>query len=124
MKTVFTYLLALAFLLNAGGKLFIYFNFLINQDYIAQNLCENKEKPELKCNGKCQLVKELSKEEKKEKKENKQKFEDNSYYFFCSFDDIVEVNPVFFEKREHTNGSVQSRLVGHVSKVFHPPTIS
>lgn len=32
-----------------------------NKEYIAQNLCENKEKIELECNGKCYLNKELSK---------------------------------------------------------------
>lgn len=32
-----------------------------NQDYIASELCENKEKPQLHCNGKCYLKKQLNK---------------------------------------------------------------
>lgn len=123
VKTVFTYLLTVSFLMNVGGKMVIYVDFLINQEYIAKNLCENKDKPMLQCNGKCQLVKELAKEEKKEKKEDKQKFEDNTTYFFCSFEPLVVSNTVFIEKREHTCATVQSRRAGHVTKVFHPPTL-
>ena len=124
MKTIFAYILTLAFVLNAGGKIFIYLDFLINQEYIAKNLCENKDKPVLKCNGKCHLAKELAKEEKKEKKETKQKFEDTINYYFCSLDEVIELNTVYFEKREHTNATIQAKLVGYVAKVFHPPTLS
>lgn len=124
MKTIFAYILTLAFVLNAGGKIFIYLDFLINQDYIAKNLCENKDKPVLKCNGKCHLAKELAKEEKKEKKETKQKFEDTNNYYFCSLENVMELNTVYFEKREHTHATIQAKLVGYVAKVFHPPTLS
>jgi hypothetical protein len=40
-----------------------YVEYLVNQDYIAEFLCINKEKPELQCNGKCHLVKELEKQQ-------------------------------------------------------------
>ena len=36
-------------------------NYYINYDYIVAELCENKAKPVLKCNGKCHLTKELKK---------------------------------------------------------------
>lgn len=34
-----------------------------NKSYIAQNLCENRDKPALKCCGKCYLRKQLAKTE-------------------------------------------------------------
>lgn len=37
-------------------------DYMANYDYIVNTLCENKDKPELKCNGKCHLSKELAKE--------------------------------------------------------------
>ena len=37
--------------------------FAINQDYIAEFLCINKEKPEMQCNGKCHLFKEVEKQQ-------------------------------------------------------------
>lgn len=38
-----------------------YVNYIANYDYIANELCENKDAPELECNGKCYLAKEITK---------------------------------------------------------------
>ncbi len=42
----------------------------INKDYISKYLCENKDRPELKCQGKCYLMQKLKKSaaEKEEQK--------------------------------------------------------
>ncbi|WP_298556447.1 hypothetical protein [uncultured Algibacter sp.] len=40
-----------------------YVEYVLNQDYIADFLCINKDKPELQCNGKCHLVKEIKKQQ-------------------------------------------------------------
>jgi len=37
-------------------------DYMANYDYIVNTLCENRDKPELECNGKCHLTKELAKE--------------------------------------------------------------
>lgn len=37
-------------------------SFVIHQDEIAEELCENRMQPELLCNGKCYLKKELAKQ--------------------------------------------------------------
>jgi len=37
-------------------------DYAINYDYIVNVLCENKDKPEMQCNGKCYLTKELAEE--------------------------------------------------------------
>jgi hypothetical protein len=42
-------------------------NYTINQDYISEFLCINKNKPELNCNGKCFLAKEIQKQNETEK---------------------------------------------------------
>lgn len=39
----------------------------INFSYIANVLCENRDKPEMHCNGKCHLRKELEKDQQQEK---------------------------------------------------------
>lgn len=43
--------------------------YALHRDYIAQNLCENRDTPELQCNGKCHLQKEVQQQEKKEQQE-------------------------------------------------------
>lgn len=37
-------------------------DYMVNYDYIVNTLCENKDKPEMECNGKCHLSQELAKE--------------------------------------------------------------
>lgn len=37
-----------------------YVDYYMNYDYIAEQLCENRNKPVLACNGKCYLSKELA----------------------------------------------------------------
>ncbi|EDO25943.1 predicted protein, partial [Nematostella vectensis] len=43
----------------------------INKDYIAAELCENKDKPELQCAGKCYLKKQIDKVEESGDTEDK-----------------------------------------------------
>jgi hypothetical protein len=39
-------------------------DYLINKDYIAKNLCVNRDKPKSCCKGKCHMVKQLQKTNK------------------------------------------------------------
>lgn len=41
--------------------------YAVNYDYIVEKLCENKDKPEMECNGKCYLTKQLAEEAAGEK---------------------------------------------------------
>jgi hypothetical protein len=41
--------------------------YVVNYDYIATVLCENKDKPMMHCNGKCHLMKELAKNAEEDK---------------------------------------------------------
>lgn len=40
---------------------FVYLDFELRKEYIIQNLCENRFKPQLHCDGKCYLSKQLHK---------------------------------------------------------------
>jgi len=52
--------------------LFVYLGFEANQRYIAKELCENRDKPQLHCNGKCYLMKKLKQAQEKEQKQERQ----------------------------------------------------
>jgi hypothetical protein len=41
--------------------------FKANQEYIARTLCINKQKPKLKCGGRCQLMKKMAAEQNDQK---------------------------------------------------------
>ena len=59
-------------LMNQWGAVAYY---RVNQDYIAKNLCENRDKPMLNCNGQCYLAKQLKAAEEKEQKSNAERLE-------------------------------------------------
>jgi hypothetical protein len=47
--------------------------FKLNRDYIAKVLCENRERPQMHCNGKCYLAKKLKQQQEKQDKETSEK---------------------------------------------------
>ncbi|WP_417885779.1 hypothetical protein [Zunongwangia sp.] len=58
--------------------------YVLNYNYISQELCVNKDRPELACNGKCYLMKSLanaSDKKSQSKKENTRKKLDISLLF-------------------------------------------
>lgn len=48
--------------------------YVVLYDYIRNELCVNKDKPELKCNGKCHLKKEMAKASDSENTKEKHRF--------------------------------------------------
>ena len=61
MIKIFAIFLSLSILVLSSSKTFILLNYSINKEYIAKNLCENRNKPEKNCCGKCYLRKQLHK---------------------------------------------------------------
>lgn len=52
--------LIILILLNGMGYTFIQVNFYLDREQITALYCVNKDKPELQCDGKCELGKRLS----------------------------------------------------------------
>src|SRR5215217_498147 len=66
-------ILLLISLLSANlSSVLVYLGFEANKKYIAKELCENKNKPQLNCNGKCYLMKKLKQAQDKEQKQEQQ----------------------------------------------------
>ena len=117
-------LIAFAVLLK---PVFPVLEYIVNYDYISKVLCENKAKPELKCNGKCHLMKELAKASENEKPLNSDKKEVSKN----------EIEILFFKEIENSNLHIhsisnKSSINANYSdayayltnsSVFHPPTI-
>ena len=61
MNKVFGFIFITLYLLALTKPVSPYLEYAINKDFIATVLCINKDKPELKCNGKCHLTKQLKK---------------------------------------------------------------
>ena len=103
-------------------------DYIVNYEYISTVLCENKDKPELNCCGKCHLKKELASASEGEKPINSDK-KDNSkqeveVLFFQDIKSLV-AEQIYFQNTTSINDNY-SNLYFHLSgcSVFHPPTIS
>ncbi len=95
-------------------------NYLINQDYIAEFLCINKDKPELECNGKCYLAKQLE-EASAEKEKNVPAIVMEDYPIgimtFSSFKITETTKTPLLANFQYKNDYTFSYL----NLVFHPP---
>lgn len=98
-------------------------DYIINYDYIAKELCENKAKPQMHCNGKCHLMKELAKaaEEQKQESDRKSAQQNAEVLFFeapfeFAFSSVITL-PYSKNETAYTN------LYSHCNTVsfFHPP---
>ncbi|HEU4716892.1 MAG TPA: hypothetical protein VFU15_03625 [Bacteroidia bacterium] len=61
MRTVISASLLLLYTCAVLRPLYPFADYLLNRNYIANVLCENRDKPKMHCNGKCHLMKELKK---------------------------------------------------------------
>ena len=103
-------------------------DYVVNYHYISTVLCENKDKPKLKCCGKCHLKKELANASEGEKPNSSNKKDtsknDVEVLFFQKIKPLVsgEINL----KNTNTLFDNYSNLYFHSigCSVFHPPTIS
>ncbi|QHW00738.1 hypothetical protein [Spirosoma endbachense] len=69
MKNVLVFVLLIATLLPTVSQWGTIAYYHANRDYIARVLCENRDKPQLHCDGQCYLAKQLKAQQDKQDKE-------------------------------------------------------
>ena len=101
--------------------------YAVNYDYIVENLCVNKAKPEMKCNGKCHLMKQLAKDSESENNDSKDKKSLTSSEFEVLFFEKgfeLKITEPFFFREKKINASYNNNYVYHnVVLFFHPPLV-
>lgn len=60
MRSVLSIAFALLIMFQSLSMVWVVVSFKINRDYIAKNLCVNRNKPQKKCNGRCRLTQKLA----------------------------------------------------------------
>lgn len=58
-RSILTYLLLFSVAIQPFSREMTIMSFELNRDYIIKNLCENRDRPQLHCDGKCYLAKKL-----------------------------------------------------------------
>ncbi len=105
-------------------------DYMVNYDYITKVLCENKAKPDLKCNGKCQLMKEMAKVAESETSDNKSNSSDKKttqtnveILFFEEIQSLVTNQTRFLTKSKPSDH--YSNLYSYKTSfsIFHPPAV-
>lgn len=121
LKVFATILLASSIFIQTFSSFIVKIDFYMNQSYIAKNLCVNREKPMMHCNGKCYLSKKLKQQEKQDPQAPVPKYErfDVVLYFAPSYNapqnSLSKVKNKFFIKDENLVSSFPS-------SIFHPPS--
>lgn len=69
MRSITLHILLFAVLLPTVSQWGTIAYFHANRNYIARVLCQNRDKPQLNCNGQCYLAKQLKKQQDKHDKE-------------------------------------------------------
>ena len=122
---MFKQLIALLFLLAFTAQMFskavIVCTFYANQDYIAKNLCENRNKPKCCCHGKCQLRKRLNKDTNEDKQSNERKSSKESEVL-SSKSFFLNIPIAVFKEQQITYTSFSDgKAIDKSYSIFHPP---
>ncbi|WP_299577097.1 hypothetical protein [uncultured Sunxiuqinia sp.] len=119
IRPIFSYLLIFAFSLHFMAEAAIYLSFKINQDYIAEFLCIEKDIPDSNCQGCCQLKNKLE-EHEKQKQEAPQS--ENKKYEIQLFADDSGITQGQFPSSEIIGYQiVYTKGVLLAYSLFHPP---
>lgn len=119
IKKIFASLVLLAFMANTFHQASLVLSYHINKAAYIRN-CENKFRPDLKCNGQCQLMKKMAQQRKDEQKFPDLKLENKTEVlslgsFFPSLVVYPEAAQTCYPSLSDT------RTIDQPSRHFHPP---
>ena len=123
MKKLVAILIIIGVLLQSLSTVVIVAQYMANKDYIAKNLCENRDKPQMHCDGKCCLKKKLAKEAKQNAPTPRnQKNQQVVTLFFSENKLNFKPNAIFATAKTYFSYNELATAYFHHS-VFHPPTV-
>ena len=90
MRSLFAISILFIFLIPTIDQLGIVLEYISHKESITEKYCENKDKPELHCNGKCHLKKEIAKKVKSNNEKNTKdsKNETNNFKFQLKYNNV------------------------------------
>jgi len=108
------------FLTQTFSNAIIVADYYLNTNSFATN-CENKNKPQLHCNGQCQMVKQMEKEDNSSKAFSNSSKEKNELQFFCNDAFTTEIYfPIILTN--YPNNAISFYMQQCIKSVFHPPS--
>ena len=95
-------------------------DYATNTQAYAKN-CENKARPKMHCNGKCQMMKKLKQEEKKDEQNPDRKLENKNEVVLSSKSFFSSVCLLFTEQEITYNTIPAGKAIKMPRSIFHPP---
>ncbi|NDC41345.1 MAG: hypothetical protein EBZ77_07325 [Chitinophagia bacterium] len=123
MRPLVTIFVAISLLLQTLGQLVAVADYYAHKDYIARNLCENRARPAMRCEGKCCLKKRLAREAKQHAPGSKRQ-KTEQVVVLSMPNGTIELpifTPVGNTPRFFTYNDM--RTVAYNGNCFHPPTV-
>jgi predicted small secreted protein len=120
-KQIIALIMIAAFAMQTLSHYVIITHYNISTETYAKN-CINKAKPEMRCNGKCQMMKKLQNEEKKDQQDPDRKGENKLNVLSSkSFFTTVSFYKNFFIKIEYPT-LMPPKETKRSFEIFHPPS--
>lgn len=121
LKQLVTFILLISFATQTFNKVFIVIDYNINTSSFAAH-CENKAKPILKCNGKCQMMKALKEEDKKDQQYPDRRGDNkNEIVLSCQTCFYNVISPEALANNHNYLQINDRRIVKRQKGIFHPP---
>ena len=119
MKQVLTISILLLSLSAGMQDSMVLLLFKVNQSTIIQNFCINRDKPELGCNGKCHLKKQLDQQHEKDQAEwpTLKKWLMDFYQVASE----INIQPIVFCDSQTNSFLSELRSIDYIIAIFHPP---
>lgn len=123
LRQLIAFVFIMAFALQTFSRAIIVFDYAVNTKSYARN-CENKARPSMHCNGKCQMMKQLKQEERKDQQNPDRKAENKNEVIYLSVftAPVVHINIVQEPKLYATLQCKEE--INFPNAVFHPPAIA
>ncbi|MBM1105689.1 hypothetical protein JQC67_05995 [Aurantibacter crassamenti] len=125
MNRLIAILLLVSFHAQPAMVISVWADYCMNNEYIREVLCINKEKPKLECDGKCYLATMLKKESQKKESDEKMLFSEVSVtpVFFVTNQDITFNTIEFLTTVENFFYSDHYHLLSHTDR-DRPPIVA
>jgi hypothetical protein len=115
--------LLVALISSNFSRFFAYAGFEVNQKYIAENLCINKSRPWMHCDGKCYFMKKIKQAEENEKKQTeKDNLNRLEISFFQEPFQLLFISPAILESNNSIFSAYSYQYSSrYIETIFRPP---
>lgn len=123
LRSALHVLVVLGLALSTQGYMLARVAFAVRQGYIAERLCENRDRPETHCNGRCYLLKQMEAEREHERQRRAAGFE-----LLFAAAPLVPVAPALTAPAPRVTPPwavlvVTEPAAGPPTGIFHPPRV-